>query len=156
MSELRLRNLLAAIGLAAMLLWPATGATLGATCSMTVTPSAGPPGSQFVFKGNGFTPTEFRITQGTINRVVKPGLGTADPWTYSFVAGDADVGRWKVIATDGRCQATAFIRVTLPPTATVEPTAPPDRAPLMAALAGLSLVFLISAALIFRRSRYLA
>lgn len=156
----RLRRLLGSVALAAMLLVPAAGvADAGTTaCSMTVDPAAGPPGTQFTFKGSGYIPTEFRLTQGSIKRVVAVELNGADPWTYSFVAGDGDVGRWKVVAAvgDTGCQAVVHIRVSLPPTSTLDPSAPSDRTPALAALAGMVMVFVVSAGLIFRRSRNLA
>lgn len=160
MFDSRLRRLLGGVALAAMLLWPASGVAVAGTtaCTMTVDPAAGPPGTQFTFKGSGYTPTQFRLTQGKTTRVVPANLGAADPWTFSFVAGDTDTGRWKVVAAvgDAGCQAMAQIRVTLPPTSTLDATAPSDRTPALAALGGMTLVFVVSAGLIFRRSRHLA
>ena len=160
MLDSRLRRLLGGIALAAMLVWPTGGAALaaGTDCTMTVDPASGPPGTQFTFNGSAFTPTEFRLTQGSVKKVVPVELSGADPWEYSFVAGDADVGKWKVVAADGAdgCQATAQIRVTLPPTSTIDPTASPDKLPALAALLGLAVVFVVSAGWLFRRSRFLA
>lgn len=159
MFDSRLRRLLGGVALAAMLIWPASGVAMaaGSTCSMTVDPASGPPGTLFTFTGNGFSPTQFSLAQGKTTRVVPVSLNGADPWTYAFVAGDKDTGRWKVTASagDGGCQAMSQIRVALPPTSTPDPVAPADRTPATAALAGLVLVFMVSAGLIFRRSRHL-
>jgi hypothetical protein len=156
----RLRRLLGSVCLTAMLLVPAAGIAnaAGATCSMTVDPASGPPGTQFTFKGSGFTPTEFRLTQGTAKKVVAVELNGADPWEYAFVGMDADVGRWKVVAAvDGSgCQAVAHIRVGLPSTSTVLQAATPDKTPALAALAGLTIVFVVSTGLVLGRSRKLA
>lgn len=160
MLDSRLRRLLGGVALAAMLIWPASGIAMaaGSTCTMTVNPASGPPGTQFTFSGSGFTPTHFSLSQGKTTRGVSVSLNGADPWTYAFVAGDNDTGRWKVTASaaNGGCQATSQIRVTLPSTATNDPLAPADQSPALAALAGLVLVFVVSAGLIFRRSRHLA
>ena len=161
MLDFRLRRLLGGVALAAMLLWPAGGVAMaaGSTCTMTVDPPSGPPGTSFTFSGSGFTPTQFSLTQKNVaTRILTVSLKAADPWTYLFVAGDKDTGRWKVTASAGQggCQASAQVHVTLPSTATADPLAPADRTPAIAALAAMMLVFVVSAGLIFRRSRHLA
>ena len=155
----RLRRVIGSVAIAAMLLLPASGVATAAasTCTMTVSPASGPPGTMFTFKGHGYTPKELQLSQGSTSRSVTVSLNGADPWTYSITAGDKDTGRWKVIAAtgDAGCLATAQIRVTLPPTSTLDPSAPADRTPAIAVLAGLAIVFVVSAGLIFRRSRHL-
>lgn len=160
MLDSRLRRIIGSVALVAMLAWPASGVAVaaGSSCTMTVDPASGPPGTKFTFSGSGYTPKEFQLTQGTTSRSVTVNLNGADPWTYSIVAGPNDTGKWKVVAASGDagCLAHAQIKVTLPPTSTLDPAAPVDRTPALAALAGMAIVFVVSAGLIFRRSRNLA
>ncbi len=161
MFDSRLRRLVGGVALAAMLIWPASGAAMaaGSTCTMTVAPASGPPGTLFTFTGSGFTPVQFSLAQkDKATRILTVNLNGADPWTYAFVAGNTDTGRWKVTASAGGsgCQASSQIRVGLPSTSTTDPLAPADQTPAVAALAGMVLVFVVSAGLLFRRSRRLA
>lgn len=159
MLDSRLRRLLGGVALAAVLLWPAGGVAFAATsdCAVTVQPASGPPGTQFTLKGNGYTATGFILSRGKTTKSLTVDLAGADPWTYSFVAADSDVGRWKVTAEvgDSTCTGVANIHVTLPSTSTLDPATPTDRTPEIAALAGLIIVFVFSAGLLFRRSRRL-
>jgi hypothetical protein len=129
-----------------------------AACTLSVTPESGPPGTEFVFSGSGYTPTTLTLTQGDKPpRVVPLDLGSADPFTFPLVATQSDVGRWKVVAStdDPACAGMAVIKVTLPPTATVDAPAPlrVNQAPTIAAFAGLAVLFLVSTQLLFRGSR---
>lgn len=155
----RLRQLLGGAALVALLLWTATGVSLaGASdnCDLTVEPSSGPPGTEFVFSGSGYSPTELQLTRdGAAPRVVPLSLAGADPFEFSIVAGDDDVGKWKAAAVDATagCQGIATIRIALPGTSTLDALAPADKTPVLAAFAGLAGVFMISVAFLLRRSR---
>ena len=56
-----LTTILAILGLA--LLMP-VGSVAAADCSLTVSPKTGAPGTEFVFRGKGFTPTTLTLTRG--------------------------------------------------------------------------------------------
>ncbi len=91
------------------------------TCTLSVSPASGPPGTEFVFSGSGYTPTRLTLRQpGKDPRVTELSLNGADPFTISLVATDKDSGHWTAVAsipgTD--CAGAAAITVTLPPTAT--------------------------------------
>ena len=128
-----------------------------AACTLSVTPDSGPPGTEFMFSGSGYTPTTLTLTQdGKPPRVVPLDLGSADPFSFPLVATQTDVGKWKVVAStaDPACAGMAVIKVTLPPTATVDaPAAVIANAPAIAAFAGLAVLFLVSTQLLFRGSR---
>lgn len=141
---------------------PAVQAAASA-CTLSVTPASGPPGTQFVFSGQGYTPTTLTLTRdGKPPRTLPLNLGGADPFTIPFVAADGDVGRWKVVASveGSSCAGTAAIKVTLPSTSTststLDAAAPPvaaNQAPGIAAFAGLAVLFLVSTLMVFRGSR---
>jgi hypothetical protein len=152
----RLRQVLGSAALVTFLLWAAAGVAFAGTsdtCDLVVNPSSGPPGTEFVFSGTGYSPTELRLTRdGAEPRVVPLNLAGVDPWSVSILAGDSDVGKWKAVAVDAvaGCQGVATIKVTLPGTSTL---AEADRGPVLAAFAGLAGVFVLSAAVLARRSR---
>src|SRR4249919_2904664 len=88
-----LTTILATLGLA--LLVP-VGSVAAADCSLTVAPKSGAPGTEFVFKGKGFTPTTLTLTRGHESpQVVDVSGPTGTSFTFSLVAGDADVGKWR-------------------------------------------------------------
>lgn len=129
-----------------------------ADCTLSVTPASGPPGTEFTFTGSGYTPTMLTLTQaGKAPRVVPLNLGGADPFSIPLVAKQTDVGKWKVVASipDTECAGSAVIRVTLPPTDTLNtPEAIlVNEAPAIAAFAGLAVLFLTSTLLLLRGSR---
>lgn len=148
----------AVLALGMLLLTVMAPAIQAATCTLSVTPESGPPGTEFIFSGSGYTPTALKLTQGDRPpRVVPLDLGSEDPFSFPLIATQADVGRWKVVASadDPACAGTAVIRVTLPSTATVDAAAPvvANHAPAIAAFAGLAMLFLVSTGLLLRGSR---
>jgi hypothetical protein len=129
-----------------------------AACTLSVTPESGPPGTEFVFSGSGYTPTTLTLRQdGKPPRVVPLDLGTADPFSIPLLATQSDVGKWKVVASTDNpaCSGIAEIKVTLPSTATIDAPDPalPNQDPAIAAFAGLAVLFLVSTQLLYRRSR---
>ncbi len=113
------------------------GTVAAADCSLTVAPRTGVPGTEFVFKGKGFTPTTLSVTRGAQAPQMVDVSGPDSTFTFSLIASDPDVGKWRAVA-DG-CAVVASVRVTLPPTA----TGMADSAPAQdeqAQLAGLVLV----------------
>jgi len=145
-----LTTILAILGLA--LLMP-VGSVAAADCSLTVSPRTGAPGTEFVFKGKGFTPTTLTLTRGSEEPQVVDVSGTSTTsFTFSLVAGDPDVGKWHAVAAG--CAAVATIRVTLPPTATessATATTEPDDTPRLAGLTLLGVLFLGATALLLPR-----
>jgi hypothetical protein len=153
-----LRPIVTAVTAAALLLLATSLSSAGAgtDCTLSVTPASGPPGTQFTFSGSGYTPTELRLTRdGAEPKVVPLDLQGADPFMVQLIAGKGDEGRWKAVASvdDTACQGVAFIRITLPSTATAEPAATSTDLPELAALTGLAVLFLVTAAVFVRRSR---
>ncbi len=135
---------------------PAVEAT-PAGCALSVTPDSGPPGTEFTFSGSGYTPTTLTLKQdGKPPRVVPLSFGTDDPFSFPLIATQTDVGKWKVVAStaDGSCAGAVVIRVTLPPTSTLD-AAPivVNQAPVIAAFAGLAVLFLVSTLLLLRGPR---
>lgn len=127
------------------------------SCSLSVTPSKGPPGTQFVFSGSGYTPTQLTLKQrGTKPHAMELDLKGADPFQIPFLATEAEAGRWTVIASipDTECAGRASINVILPDTAPVA-EAPASHAPaqpiVLAAFGILGALFLASAWLLTRR-----
>jgi hypothetical protein len=126
-------------------------------CKLTVKPQHGPPGTQFVFTGRGFTPTVLRLKQdGRPAKSLDLSLGDQDPFTIKLLAGEKDTGRWRATATDTSspdgCSASTTFRVTLPSTATVAAgIADTDRTPVIAALGLLALVFVVASATLLPR-----
>jgi hypothetical protein len=126
-----------------------------AACELSVTPRHGPPGTEFVFSGSGYTPTRLTLRQeGSDPKVMELDLGEADPFEIPLVAMEADAGTWTATAsvpgTD--CHGRATIRVTLPSTSAA--AAPDETAGQLALGAGvlaLVVVFLAGARLMRRR-----
>ncbi|MEA2621979.1 MAG: hypothetical protein QOH61_889 [Chloroflexota bacterium] len=150
------RQVLGTAAIAAFLVMTMGGVSLaGADCTLSVSPKSGPPGTEFTFSGSGYTPTELRLTRdGAEPKIVPLSLAGADPFDFSIVAGEGDVGRWKAVAwQDDTCHGEATIRVTLPSTSTLADPAAPDRTPLLASLLGLGAVFVTTTTLLVRRSR---
>jgi len=145
-----LTTILAMLGLA--LLMP-VGSVAAADCSLTVAPKTGAPGTAFVFKGKGFTPTTLTLTRGTeAPQVVDVSGPTGSSFKFNLVADDSDVGKWSAVAAG--CADVASIRVTLPPTATeasATTTPPPDDTTQFAGLLLLGILFLGATALFLPR-----
>ena len=100
MNRTRIRAAAAAAVLLGLLLLPSAPA-LGASCPLGVSPSSGPPGTRFTFNGHGYTPTEVRLTRDDHPTKVRPlDLNGADPFTFSIVASQTDVGTWHVVAVE--------------------------------------------------------
>jgi hypothetical protein len=124
-------------------------------CSLSVTPTSGPPGTRFTFHGSGFTPTQVRLTRDDHPpKVQQLELNGADPFSFSIVASDSDVGTWKAVATaeGAPCHGSATLHVVLPSTATAD-TIAQDRTPVMLAIGGLGILFAAVTFLMVRRSR---
>lgn len=123
-----------------------------ADCSLTASPKSGVPGTEFVFRGKGFTPTTLSLTRGDepTQTVDVSGL-SGSSFKFSLVAGDPDVGKWHAVAEG--CADVASIRVTLPPTATETQFAasPTDDTTQLAGLTLLGVLFLGATALFFPR-----
>jgi hypothetical protein len=153
MNRSRLWPAVAAALLLGLLLLPAAPA-MAKSCPLTVSPSSGAPGTRFTFRGEGYTPTELRLTRNNHpTKVVRLQLNDADPWSFSIVASDSDVGKWKAIAVEagGNCRGTAVLRVTLPPTDALSDMA--DRGPVVMAISGLAALFVAVTLFMVRRSR---
>lgn len=126
-------------------------------CDLSVSPTEGPPGTEFVFSGSGYSPTQFTLRQaGTEPVVFDPELGGVDPWEFPFVATEAEAGRWAVIASipETECAGKVVIRVNLPDTSIVaKPTEPPipQGQGLILAAGGLVALFILATGLFVRR-----
>ena len=146
-----LTTIMAILGLA-LLLVP-VGSVAAADCSLTAAPKSGAPGTEFVFKGKGFTPTTLTLTRGDEDpQTVDVSGPTGSSFTFNLVAGDPDVGKWRAVAAG--CDDAATIRVTLPPTATeasTTTTPPPDDTAQLAGLTLLGVLFLGATALLLPR-----
>ena len=118
-------------------------------------PRAARPGTEFVFKGQGFTPTTLTLTRGDeapqvggrewpdrVPRSVQPRRGATRM-----------SGKWRAVAAG--CADAASIRVTLPPTATeasaTTTTPAPDDTAQLAGLTLLGVLFLGATALLLPR-----
>ncbi len=145
-----LLTILATLGLALLL---PVGTTTAAGCSLTATPRTGAPGTEFVFKGNGFTPTTLTLTRGSEPpQVIDVSGGSSTSFTFSLVASDPDVGKWHADAAG--CRRTTAIRVTLPPTTTSSADATATATDDTTELAGVTLLgvlFLTATALLLPR-----
>lgn len=145
-----LSTILATIGLA--LLVPVSTVVAADACSLTVSPRTGVPGTEFVFKGKGFTPTTLSLSRGDADPVVVDvSDATDDRLRFALVAQDVDVGRWRAKAAG--CADTASIRVTLPPTSTAPTTiaTAPDQTTQLAGMTLLGVLFLGTTALLLPR-----
>lgn len=125
-------------------------------CSLAVTPTEGPPGTEFVFTGSGYSPTVLTLKQkGSEARVSQLDLGGADPFEIKLLATEAEAGQWTVIASipGTECAGRATIDVVLPDTSSAaDPTTPAaPSVPLMAAFVGLAFLFLATSRSLRRR-----
>jgi hypothetical protein len=155
MNRTRIRAAAAAAVLLGLLLLPSAPA-LGADCPLSVSPSSGTPGTRFTFSGHGYTPTQLRLTRDNHPaRVVPLQLNGADPFTFSIVASDSDVGTWHAVAVEGggNCRGTATLHVTLPSTATVGEITGVDPTVVSMAISGLGVLFVAVMVVMLRRSR---
>ena len=147
-----LSTILATLGLA--LLVPLS-TVAAADCSLTVSPTTGVPGTEFVFKGKGFTPTTLTLTRGDeapqVDRRERRHRRRRS--SSALVAEDTDVGNWRAVAAG--CEDAASIRVTLPPTATEardhDDQPPPDDTAQLAGMTLLGVLFLGATALLLPR-----
>jgi hypothetical protein len=144
-----LSTIIATLGLALLL---PLGTTSAADCTLTATPRSGAPGTEFVFKGNGFTPTTLSLKRGNeAAKVVDVSGGSSSSFTYQLIAEDEDVGKWRAVAEG--CSDTVSVRVTLPPTTTAATTRtpPPDDNSQLTGLVLLGVLFLGATALLLPR-----
>lgn len=144
-----LLTILATLGLALLLPAQVVGAQ---DCSLTASPKSGVPGTEFVFKGQGFPPSTITLTRdGEAPVTVDVSDTSADSFRFSLVAEDSDVGKWHAVAEG--CDASVSIRVTLPPTATAPTPPPADQGDTMqlAGLILLGVLFLSATALLLPR-----
>jgi hypothetical protein len=154
MNRTRIRAVAAVAVLLGLLLLPSAPA-LGASCPLSVSPSSGTPGTRFTFSGHGYTPTQLRLTRDNHPaRVVPLQLNGADPFTFSIVASDSDVGTWHAVAEGGgTCRGTATLTIALPSTATVGETTGVDTTVVSMAISGLGVLFVAVMVVMLRRSR---
>jgi hypothetical protein len=145
-----LSTILATLGLA--LLVPAS-TIAAADCSLSASPRTGAPGTEFVFRGEGFSPTTLSLTRGDDAAVVVDVSDAVDEsFRFALVAQDTDVGRWSAVAAG--CEDTTSIRVTLPPTTTADTSAmatAPDETAELAGMTLLGVLFLGATALLIPR-----
>ena len=155
MNGSRIRAAAAAAVLLGLLLLP-TGTALGASCPLNVSPSSGAPGTRVTFTGHGYTPTQLRLTRDNHPPKVRAlDLNGADPFSFSIVASDSDVGNWHAVAVEegGTCRGTATLHVTLPSTATVDDATGVDTTVVSMAISGLGVLFIAVTVVMLRRSR---
>jgi hypothetical protein len=155
MNRTRIRAAAAAAVLLGLLLLP-SGPALGASCTLSVSPASGDPGTRFTFNGHGYTPTQLRLTRDDHPAKVVPlQLNGADPFTFSIVASDSDVGTWHAVAVEAgnTCKGTATLHVTLPSTATSDDPTGVDATVVSMAVSGLGVLFVAVTIVMLRRSR---
>jgi hypothetical protein len=155
MNRSRFRAAAAAAVVLGLLLLPSAPA-LGESCPLSVSPASGAPGTRFTFSGHGYTPTQLRLTRDDHPaRVVPLQLNGADPFKFSILASDTDVGRWHAVAIEsgGTCRGTASLQVTLPSTATTDDATGVDTTVVSMAVSGLGVVFVFVTIAMLRRSR---
>ncbi|MEO7118159.1 MAG: hypothetical protein ABIZ34_04220 [Candidatus Limnocylindrales bacterium] len=112
-------------------------------CGLTVEPAQGPPGTEFVFAGAGYTPTLLTLEQnGAEPRVTELDLHGADPFEIRLIATEEDTGRWNATASipDTECAGATSFKVTLPSTATIDVAGPSDGVSRNAILLGMSVL----------------
>ena len=122
-------------------------------CTLTVKPTNGGPGTQFVFSGSGYQPTSIVLKRdGGPTKTVEVTPGDGDTFTIRLVAGPGDTGRWKAIAIEpGVCRASVGFSVGLPPTSTAAPADDGMRDAALAGFAGLGALFLLSGVVVLPR-----
>jgi hypothetical protein len=111
-----------------------------------VKPGEAPPGSEFVFSGSGYQPDALVLRQkGEEPRRIPIEPGDGDTFEVRLIAGKRDSGTWTATAVDPElCRASVSFTVGLPPTAADAPIAPADQGLLMAGMAALGGLFIVS------------
>lgn len=106
--------------------------------SATVSPSSGPPGTDFVFKTNLGAPSDLHLYRdGTLVRSVF--LNDSDFVSYAIETGPGDAGSWRARAEvrgQTECAAEATFMVGTPDTSTAPASSPAGPPWLVLALAG--------------------
>ncbi len=75
---------------------------------MQVSPRSAPAGSQFVFSGSGFQPTQLSLIPKTGTRLAHNiTVGSADTWQYKVRSLTGDKGMWVAVFTDPQTSCTA-------------------------------------------------
>jgi hypothetical protein len=138
------------LGVSLLILLPIAGTVSAgsAECQLSVTPTAGPPGTQFVFSGSGYTPTLLTLRQEGKDPIVQElDLGDDDPFRIELVALEEHAGRWTAIASipDTECAGRAVLRVTLPGTSALTDAAGTERSAILLGMSGLLALFLFAA-----------
>ena len=86
-------------------------------CDVQVSPRSGPAGSQFVFSGSSFQPTQLRLVPKTGTPVAHDiNVDSADHWQYNIRSLSSDQGMWVAVFTDPQtsCTGKAVFWVTAP------------------------------------------
>jgi hypothetical protein len=99
-----------------VLLLVGTSSVAAADCVLTVEPDEAQAGSEFVLRGEGYTPDQLILQRGDNEPVsINLSLGDADPFEIPIGSRTGDEGLWTVTVTDASadCTATATFRVTL-------------------------------------------
>lgn len=91
-------------------------------CELAVEPAEALAGSQFVLKGDGYTPTQLTLQRETAEPVTFDlDLGDADPFEIPIGSKSGDEGLWTAtVRSEDGCVATATFRVALPSTDMIE------------------------------------
>ena len=133
----RLALLVPVIALLAIAPTPALADHCGAAA--TITPSSGPPGTDFVFKTNLGAPSDLHLYRdSTLVRSVF--LDDSDFVSFTIETGSGDAGSWRARAElrgQTECAAEATFTVVGTPDTSTEPASSPAGPPwLLLALAG--------------------
>ena len=131
------------------------GTVAAADCSLTVSPKSGAPGTEFVFKGKGFTPTTLTLTRGdeAARRSSPWAMAPSTPSSSASSPRTPTSGKWRAVA-DG-CERhrqhprdpAAHGDRPRPP----QPTAAPTTRPQLAGMTLLGVLFLGATALLLPR-----
>jgi hypothetical protein len=145
------------LGVSLLILLPLAGPVAAGSdeCQLSVTPTEGPPGTQFVFSGSGYTPTLLTLRQEGKEPIVQElDLGDEDPFEIELVAMEEHAGRWTAIASipDTECAGRAVLRVTLPSTATLAEAAGTNRMAALLGVSGVLILFVFAARFFLARS----
>lgn len=99
-------GLLAIVWLLSLQIGPILAARSG--CDVQVSPRSGQAGSQFVFSGSRFQPTQLRLIP-KIGRPVAHSINvdSADSWQYNVRSLTGDQGMWVAVFTDPQTSCTA-------------------------------------------------
>jgi hypothetical protein len=77
-------------------------------CDVQVSPRSAQAGSQFVFSGSRFQPTQLRLVPKTGTPVAHSiNVDAADPWQYKVRSLADDQGMWVAVFTDPQTSCTA-------------------------------------------------